>query len=211
MKVSMVAAMTICGTISPAPLGSRLDRNFLEELRARTAGSLIGAGTLRQANPEMRGPAGRFLEGRLRGIVSASGNIPVEGRNIFLTGPRPVIFTACEMVQPVSRLVNGRAEVLGLQRNASGLCLVTLLELLRQKGMQSLLVEGGGIFNYSCLQQQIVDELFLTVVPFFSGDHSATRLIDGAKPLGPVVGRAELVSCRQQNTGELFLHYRLSK
>lgn len=207
----MVAAMTLCGTISPAPLGSHLDRRLLEELRERTDGSLIGAGTLRDCNPELRGLDGRFIEGRLRAIVSASGTVPVEGRDIFSRGPRPTIFTGSDVVQSVCRTVKGRAEVCGLKRTTSGLCLTDLFAFLRQKGIESLLIEGGGQFNYSCLQQLLVDELYLTIVPLLSGDRSAARLVNGDTALGVAAGRVQLLDCRQQKTGELFLHYRLRR
>ena len=78
MRVIMIAATTLCGRINPAPLGSVRDRRFLEKMRDSTDASLMGSGTLRRENPEMRGTAG-LSKHRLRVFITQSGDIPVDG------------------------------------------------------------------------------------------------------------------------------------
>jgi len=62
----------------------------------KTDASLLGAGTLRAGNVEMRGIGGIIPEKRIRALITMSGNIPVKDRSLFHTGPPPVVFTGEE-------------------------------------------------------------------------------------------------------------------
>ena len=212
MKVTIIAASTICGRIGPGLTGSAVDREVLEKIRAATDASLLGAGTLRQGDPEMRGPGGHLLPQRIRGFITESGEIPVAGRKIYQHGPPPLIFTGEAAAAGLRHRLGTLAQVVALPTDsAGGLSLVAALAHLAELGATSLLIEGGGRLNYACLRQGVVDEVLLTLTPKLSGDQGAASVCGGPGPLGAPFLPLILVSCETAETGEVFLKYRLNK
>lgn len=210
MKVIMIAAMTLCGRISPAIMGSGEDRELLERLRAQTDASLVGAATLRAANPEMRGPAGELLP-RIRAIISATGDIPTKKKALFTAGPKPLVFTSFDQATVLETNIGKKAEIYSLPWDTDGLSLNAALDILQKKEVRKLLVEGGGRLNYAALTAGIVDELYLTITPFLSGDIHASSLVDGPVSLGDPFLRAQLVSLERSSSDELFCHYKIDR
>jgi 5-amino-6-(5-phosphoribosylamino)uracil reductase len=80
---------------------------------------------------------------------------------------------------------------------------------LAARGIDRLMVEGGGTVHTQFLTDDLVDELQLTVAPVFVGDSDATRFVrDGRFPWNPA-RRAELVDV--QKLGDVvLLRYALS-
>jgi 5-amino-6-(5-phosphoribosylamino)uracil reductase len=85
----------------------------------------------------------------------------------------------------------------------------TLTTDLAARGVDRLMVEGGGTVHTQFLTEDIVDELQLTVAPIFVGDSEAPRFVrDGTFPWNPA-RRAELVEV--QKLGDVvLLRYALS-
>lgn len=210
MKIYLVAACTLCGRLSPPVMGSREDRIFLETLRAETDASLMGAGSLRNCDPEMRGPGGQLPRERIRAIMTFSGQIPVHDRRLFSTdGPRPVVFTSEQGEKHLKEILRDRGLIKVLPAGPGGLSIRAAMAALAGMGAKSILVEGGGRLNYACLQERVVDEICVTITPFLSGDTTAVSLADGPQPLGLPFLKLTLLSCTQAQTGELFLRYAL--
>lgn len=210
MKVSMIAAMTFCGRISPGPLASQMDRCLLEKMRYETGASLLGAETLRSADPEMSGPDG-VDPSRFRGIMTLSGRIPVTGKKIFQGENKPIIFTGSKEFIKLRQSLEGLAHVVELAPGQAGLSIGAALDFFAGKGVDSVLIEGGGKLNYAALLEGVVDELIITIVPKLSGDRLASLLVDGESPLGSPFLNLELISCEAAPNGEIFTRYRVPK
>ncbi len=211
MKVIMIAATTICGRIGPVTPGSDIDRRHLEKMRAETAASLMGAATLRQADPEMRGSGGILSPGRLRAIITSSGRIPENGKKLFLHGPDPVIFCPHTVLAELNGRIGDRARLVALPGGGGGIKINDAVRKLAEMGADSILLEGGGVLNYAALREGIVDEISLTITPAISGDRRAASLVEGPAPLGDPYLPLELLAVRQEKNGELFLRYRIKK
>jgi len=211
VQVTVIAASTLCGRIGPGLIGSPQDRALLEQARARTDASLMGAETLRRWDPEMRGPGGVLPAGRIRAIISGSGSLPVRGKKLFSSGPPPLVFTSAVAAESLARSLGDLARVVALPRGPGGLSLAAALDHLAGLGVENLLVEGGGRLNYSCFQEGLVDELLITLAPKLSGDEGAPLFCAGRGGLGDPFLGLELVSCEVGGSGELFVRYRVRK
>jgi len=209
MRVIMMAAMTLCGKISPGVMGSSEDRKLLEEMRERTGASLLGAGTLRQGDAEMRGPKGVIIPGRIRALVTMSGEIPVDTRNIFRKGPQPLLFAPIGVAGKLEERLKGVAHVVAVEPEGQVLPLAVVLEELKQRGVTSVLLEGGGRLNYLALAQGVVDEILVTLTPKISGDATATSLAHGPRPLGEPFLELTLLDLKRLSTGEVVLRYQV--
>jgi len=199
---------------------SESDRFVMGLLRALADAVLIGAGTFRAVGddlwlPEAAFPAaaGPFANLRARlglrprpllVVVSASGNIdpaqPALRDCLILT-------TAGGERRLQGQLPEGAAiAVMGEQPTTCR----TWLDLLRERGLQTILNEGGPTLFGQLLAEDLVDELFLTRSPKLFGRGPS----DGRKSLIAGVdlqGRAmDLVSVRRHES-HLFLRYRLAQ
>ena len=208
LNVVMIAASTIDGRIGPSFVSSSLDRRLLETMRAGTDASLMGAETLRQGDPEMRGPGSVLPSSRIRAVISMSGIIP-GGEKIFKNGPKPVIFTSFEKLKSLSDRLGDSAHCLAVPADRHGLSITVALDELGRLGVRSLLVEGGGRLNYACLSEGVINEIRLTLCPHFSGDGMAASLVNGKGSLTNL--SLHLVSCEPALSGEIFLRYKVTK
>ena len=211
MKTTIICIETICGKISPAGFGSQKDRQFLERARAETDATLLGAGSLREGNPEFR-IDGALPKNRLRAVITGSGNIPLN-RAIFKHGPKPLVFAPWDVCSMLQQKLGNRAEVIGINEISEGiLSLQDVMNHLKKCGARSCLIEGGGRLNYQALKQGIADELLVTIAPKIIGCTDEHDLISGHSALGQPFIDLELLSCKPDlATGEVFLHYRTAK
>ena len=54
-----------------------------------------------------------------------------------------------------------------------------LLKILKQKKIKNVLLEGGGITNWTFVKENLVDEAIITITPYIIGGNSSTTLVDG--------------------------------
>jgi 5-amino-6-(5-phosphoribosylamino)uracil reductase len=128
--------------------------------------------------------------------------------NFFTTGddveklvytPSPRVRDARERLGPVATVVDGGHQV-RMQR---------LTEDLADRGVERLMVEGGGIVHTQFLSNDLVDELQLVVAPFFVGDSDAPRFVSDGRFPWHAGRRATLAEVRQ--IGDVvLLRYALS-
>ena len=84
-----------------------------------------------------------------------------------------------------------------------------LTEDLGARGVQRLMVEGGGNVHTQFLTDSLADELQLVVAPFFVGDSRATRFVsDGRFPWNS--GRRATLADVRQIGDVVLLRYALS-
>lgn len=209
MKVILICACTVCGRISPAGLAGPADRHHLEDMRDRTGASLIGAGTLRESDPEMRGTGGLLAEDRIRAVITASGNIPFRNRKLFRVAPPPLILTGAAQADKLKNGLGTRARIRTLPDGAGGLSIRAALETLQKMGADSVLIEGGAGLNYAALKEGVVDEISLTIAPRISGDRAAASVADGPGPLADPFLELALISCQHVDSGGIFVRYRV--
>ena len=54
-----------------------------------------------------------------------------------------------------------------------------LLHILRKKNIKNLLVEGGGLTNWSFIKDGFIDEIIVTITPYVLGGSNAISLFQG--------------------------------
>jgi 2,5-diamino-6-(ribosylamino)-4(3H)-pyrimidinone 5'-phosphate reductase len=209
MKVFLICITTACGRIGPGNVGSLKDRRHLERMRMTTDASLLGAGTLREGDPEMRGVGGIIPENRIRAIITMSGEIPIEGQRLFQLGPPPVVFTSKGQAWSLGQALCHKARVVSLPEGTHGLSISAAISEMGRMGARTVLIEGGAMLNYSALSEGVVDEIYLTIAPKLSGEEGVASLADGPGRLGEPFLPLELLECRPASTGEIFLRYRV--
>jgi len=179
-------------------LSSPADFDRVDEVRASVDAILIGAGTIRADNPRLlvnsaERRAARLAAGKpeypLKVTVSGSGDLDPEA-NFWHTGGDKVVYTTDKGAE--------RAEAHGLAADVvslgADLDWHRLLADLTARGVDRLMVEGGGRIHTQLLQLGLADELQLVLAPLFVGTPEAPRLFG---PGGYQAGRLRLTETRQ--------------
>jgi riboflavin biosynthesis pyrimidine reductase len=74
--------------------------------------------------------------------------------------------------------------------------------------VRRLLCEGGGSLNGALFQQDLIDEIHLTICPKIAGGRSAPTIADGADILRLSDARRFKVAATTRRGDELFVVYR---
>jgi riboflavin-specific deaminase-like protein len=189
------------------PIGSETDTEMLQRLRTRVDAVMIGAGTMRAerygrivSDPALRAYRERTLltHDPLAVIVSNRLELPWDAGLFTNGGGRVVIFTASDQEPPET------ATPVTIVRHPEGVDLGRALEwLLKERGIKSVLCEGGPTLHGRLREGGLADELFLTIAPKIAGGEGP-RVLEGALPDIDVVDLAWLL----ESEGELFARYR---
>jgi 5-amino-6-(5-phosphoribosylamino)uracil reductase len=218
--ILLSCGMSIDGYLgSAAPrrleLSNRADFDRVDAVRASCDAILVGANTVRTDNPRLLVRSKDRREARTaRGLppspikVTVTERVELDPRaDFFTTGENeklvycasPRVVDARSRLGPVATVVDGGRRVK----------MRSLSEDLGARGVQRLMVEGGGTVHTQFLTDNLADELQLVVAPFFVGDARATRFVsDGRFPWNP--GRRATLADVRQIGDVVLLRYALS-
>jgi riboflavin-specific deaminase-like protein len=189
------------------PIGSATDTEMLQRLRTRVDAVMIGAGTMRAerygrvvSDPDLRAYRERtgLAHDPLGVIISNRLELPWDAGLFTDGGGRVVVFTASDQEPPET------ATPVTVVRHPDGVDLDRALEWLRnERGIRSVLCEGGPTLHGRLREGGLADELFLTIAPKIAGGEGP-RVLEGALPDVDVVELAWLL----ESESELFARYR---
>jgi diaminohydroxyphosphoribosylaminopyrimidine deaminase/5-amino-6-(5-phosphoribosylamino)uracil reductase len=169
--VALKLATTIDGRIADANghsrwLSAQPARDFVQWLRAGFDGIAVGGVTARADDPSLtvRGPLVPRVTPR-RIVFAADGDVPPSLRLVRSARETPTMVVASALAKP-ERLVPLEAAGVGLVRARS---LVEALRALRDDGVSSLLVEGGGRLAGALLAEGLVDRYYWVQTPLWLG------------------------------------------
>jgi len=219
--VAVTFAMTLDGKIttrnfSPVDFTSREDKTHLLRQRALGDAVLIGHSTLKHDNVRLGVPDPQMREARvargqapypLRVIVSNEGRIDA-GQKVFQTDISPiVIFSTTRMPARHQKALREKA-TLHLSATRSVDLAWMLQQLRRDYGVRSVACEGGATLFRALLEEDLVDQLNLTIAPFLFGGADAPTLTGLSKTFLPHAVRCSLTEMRIVDE-ECFLTYRI--
>lgn len=165
-------------------LSNDADFDRVDQVRADSDAILVGACTLRQDDPRLlvRSEA-RVRERLTAGRTSSPVKVTVSERADFDPGARfftrgdvdKLVYCGRDGFSDARARIGSAATVVDAGRPvAMGWVCADLAE----RGVERLLVEGGGTVLTQFLAQGLADELHLVVAPFLVGDSRARRFID---------------------------------
>jgi 5-amino-6-(5-phosphoribosylamino)uracil reductase len=196
-------------------LSNDADFDRVDAVRASCDAILVGAATVRIDNPRLlvRSQARRD-ERAARGLPASPTKVTVTRRaeldacaDFFTVGDtEKIVYCASSRVPDARERLGTVATVID---GGDTLEMRTLSADLAARGVERLMVEGGGTVHTQFLSEDLVDELQLVVAPVFVGDSDAPRFVrDGSFPWN-VGRRAALVDVRKISD-VVLLRYALS-
>lgn len=218
-KVLVNFALTWDGKVStrsrtPANFSSPCDKRRLLEIRAMGDALLVGRKTFETDNMTMGIPAADLRQERIergqppypiRVITTASGRLDPKAR-AFQHPFSPILVYSTQAMPGKTREALAAVATLHL---APALDLKAMLtELKSRYRVKSLVCEGGPTLLRSLLEQDLVDELFLTLCPRLFGGTEAPTLTG---PAGEFLSQSRSLQMISMETSgdECFLRYRV--
>lgn len=204
-------AISLDGKIAPASreeywLGTPYDRQMMQTLRRRSDVVVMGASTLRTykkfcgLRAARRQPANAILSRALEGISPdwPFFQDPSKRRFLFVTGKVPA---------KKLHAFRSTSEVIQLKPPGRGGSIAPLvLRELGKRGMERVLVEGGGGVMWDFVSQDLVDEYNVTLTPQILGGIEAPTLVEGAGFRAQDILKLKLLRSRRVGD-ELYLRY----
>ena len=168
-------------------------RRLVHRLRNENDAVMVGAGTVAADDPALtcRIPRGRDP---LRVVVDGRFRVPLGARVLTKeAAPGTLVVTAMRKEGKIRILERSGAEVLVLPGRGGRLSIAGLLAALGERGIASVLVEGGATLAAAALREGVVDRLLCFCAPMFiGGDGTAmlgslgVRTIAAAIKVGPL-------------------------
>jgi 2,5-diamino-6-(ribosylamino)-4(3H)-pyrimidinone 5'-phosphate reductase len=208
--VILSAAMSIDGKIATrthqSKLSSTKDLVRVHKLRRTVDAILIGKNTVFTDNPKL---TVRYVKGKnpIRIILDSRASIPLTSRIVRTARKIRTIIVVSKKApkKSIERLEEKRVNVIRCGQNR--IDLKELLGILRKRGINKILLEGGGITNWYFLKERLVDEIIITITPFVLGGKNAVSLVEG---FGfDKVSKSHLFRLKEINKieNEVVLHY----
>jgi 5-amino-6-(5-phosphoribosylamino)uracil reductase len=202
-------------TVKRLPLSNEADFDRVDDVRARSDAILVGAATVRNDNPRL------LVRSRERRAQRVARGLPPSPMKVTVTGCGRLdagasFFTAgdCDKLVycPTSLIAEARRRLAAVATVVDGgepLDMCRVSQDLHARGVNRLMVEGGGMIHTQFLAADLADELQLVVAPFFIGDSRARRFVGDARfPWHP--GRRATLAEVRQIGDVVLLRYALS-
>lgn len=209
--------MTIDGKIASKTgdpeLSDEDDWKEVHKLRTQVDAIMVGRGTIIKDNPKLHI---KYYEhnGYYRIVLDSNLSIPLDSMVInYKPNIYPTLICTTEHVsdkqvnkfesnENIEVIKCGKSEIVDINE---------LMSKLWEKGIKSILLEGGGTVNWSFIEQNLIDEIRLTIAPWIVGGDRATTLVEGSgfdkMKQSP---RFKLVNVRHRNN-YVILRYEANK
>ncbi|HEY3975152.1 MAG TPA: bifunctional diaminohydroxyphosphoribosylaminopyrimidine deaminase/5-amino-6-(5-phosphoribosylamino)uracil reductase RibD [Candidatus Sulfotelmatobacter sp.] len=185
--VTLKAAMTLDGKIAPPPaeelnraegvppggwVTSEVARAHVQELRHENDALMVGAGTILSDNPLLTDRSGRpRRRSLLRVILDSRLRLPLDSRIVRNAAAerKDDVLVFCSSADPQKKVeleqLGIRVETVPAASPDGRPDLTAILRRLGQLEMNSVMIEGGAIVNWTALAANAVDKVFLYYAP----------------------------------------------
>ncbi|MDN5205464.1 dihydrofolate reductase family protein [Fulvivirgaceae bacterium BMA10] len=208
IRVQAIVAVTIDGFIGHSLperllLSSEDDINDVMKLRANCDAILVGAGTIRHDNSTLVTRDPELIKHRLdqnkcqdpiKVTLTKKGNIPLSS-NFIKVGD-------CEKIVYTSNLINQKNEnelskVVTLKKfESERVTAKQIVTDLSKRGVRNMIVEGGTQILTMFLEENLINDLRLSIAPFLVGDGSSPRFTNSRRFTFNKNNRMKLVSVK---------------
>jgi diaminohydroxyphosphoribosylaminopyrimidine deaminase/5-amino-6-(5-phosphoribosylamino)uracil reductase len=170
-------AATLDGKIAAASGDSRWvagedARAWAHAFRTKVDAIMCGVNNVLLDDPQLTARPGGMMAARqpLRIVADSRGRTPLDAHVLGPGGPTLIATTAASAAPWRDAVERTRAEAYVLPADAGGrVDLAALMRLLGERGVLSLLVEGGGVLHASLFAAHLVDKVHAIIAPKIVG------------------------------------------
>jgi 2,5-diamino-6-(ribosylamino)-4(3H)-pyrimidinone 5'-phosphate reductase len=180
--VILSAAISIDGKIATrigdSKLSSKKDKIRIHKLRSTVDAILVGKNTVYRDDPLL---TVRYAKGKnpIRIILDSNGTIDVNSKILQTSGKVPTIIAVSKKISKsnLQKLKKFPVEIIITGENSVNI--KSLMNNLNKRKIKTILVEGGGTVNWQFIQNNLFDEILITIAPFIIGGTNAITFVQG--------------------------------
>ena len=209
-RVILSAAISLDGKIATrtgdSKLSSQRDKIRVHKLRSKFDAILVGKNTLEIDDPLL---TARGVKGKnpVRVILDSRATIHKNSKILRSCSKIPTIIVVSKMAKKKNLEKLKKFPVMVKVCGNNKVNIKNLLKFLKEKKIKNILVEGGGITNWSFVKENLVDEAIITITPYILGGNSSATLVDGnGFSIIAKSSRLRLKNVRRMKN-EVVLHY----
>lgn len=180
-------AMTLDGKIASYTgdskwISNKVSREYVHKLRNKNSAIMVGINTVIKDNPELttriKGEKCKDCE---RVIVDSNAKIPLDAKILNLQSKAKTIIACTEKAnkEKLKLLKQKGAEIIIAPEKEGRVDIKYLFYILGERGINSLLIEGGSEINYSVLNEELVDKIIVFIAPKIIGGRKGKTVVGG--------------------------------
>ncbi len=180
--VILSAAISIDGKIATrlgdSKLSSKKDRIRLHKLRSKVDAILVGKNTIDRDDPLL---TVRYAKGKnpTRIILDSQGTISVNSKILQTCNKVPTIIAVSKKISKLNLQKLKKFPVEIIMTGENSVNIKSLMNNLSKRKINTILVEGGGTVNWQFIQNNLFDEVLITIAPFIIGGTDAITFVQG--------------------------------
>lgn len=168
-------------------LSNEKDFAEVEKVRESCDAILVGAETIRKDNPRLVPKSGKKL---IKVTITSSGNLDAKSNFFTMGDSEKIVYTTENLVKTLKQKLPNATIVaishseqseeskdLSAKPQDDNNNLKFILEDLYKRGIRRLLVEGGSTIITEFLNENLVDELQISIAPIILGDKGGAKLV----------------------------------
>ena len=208
--ITLSGAITLDGKLATrtgdSKLSTKRDKIRVYKLRSKVDAIIIGKNTAKIDDPLL---SIHNIKGRnpIRIILDSNGTLDTNSRIIKTCSKIPTIIAVSKKAKPKNLEKLKKFPITILVCGNDKINIKNLLKILKQKKIKNVLLEGGGITNWTFVKENLVDDIIITVTPYLVGGNTATTLVDGVG-FSKIIGSTKLkLKNVRKVKNEITLHY----
>ena len=164
-------------------ISGELSRKLVHQLRYTVDAVMVGVNTVLADDPRLTarcgGKGGTLKKQPTRVIIDSKGRTPLTARVFTEPGKAVLVLGRTASPEEKESLAQVGAEVMELPSPEGRVDLKRLLVVLGERGVTSVMVEGGGILLGSLFDGGLVDKVICFIAPIIIGGRNAKMAVAG--------------------------------
>lgn len=189
--VSLKIAATLDGMVATSEGDSKWitgpeTRRYVHKVRSQSDAILVGSNTIVRDNPRLTVRMGVKGRDPVRVILDSTLYLNPDAQIFTLNSKSPTIVATTDRANPekAKMIQKQKGELLYCSADETGrVDLVDLLKRLGERGILSLIIEGGPVIHSAFLSRGLVDHMTIFLAPKFMGG-SGLPMFTGLMPVG---------------------------
>lgn len=183
--VILNSAMTLDGKIATRTGSSEIsgpeDLLRVHQLRRELDAIMVGINTVLEDDPRLTVHkfSSEEYDNPLRVVTDSKARTPLNSRVLNEEAATLIAVSQQAPIDKVKTLMDKGENIDVILAGEDRVDLTILMDELAQRGVRSLLLEGGSTLNFSMLQAGLVDEVRVCVAPLIAGGVEAKTLVGG--------------------------------